>query len=334
MKSLRREEAISTATLLIVAIAVIIVASAAYYGAYFALKTSTSVSTNENGSSQNHSSSNSISTTVFSSSSSQLQTSTSPSPTAQGSSTYVLSQRESIALGWTLDGVYSLPGAAPTNANLFTLTVTNTGKDPLTSLSYGIQYILATIQENNSLASGSSETFQVMFAGNLLTDCSTTAASFCRQQATLDVNVAFSNGETFSIPQTVDIEYGSSVSPYTYNTNSSFCSQLLSSMNTVGTSASLENGQLFVSGGNNPDVGFAAYSIFDPLNSNGLHISGILQGSWNNGLDFSLGNQNFITGKNYDLQLQVGRLLPIPGSVENETYAFGGFCTISLTFLA
>lgn len=251
-----------------------------------------------------------------------------------GSSEYALSATDQITLGWTLEGQYS--GTTQYNdANLFVLVVTNTGQNSLTSVSYTVQGALGPFQNDTTLAPGSSETFQVTFVGDLQypVQCGMTSEGFCTQQVSLTVNPKFSDGASYSIPQEIDVVYGT-VSPYMYNTNSSFCTQLISSFN--GVSASYTSGYLTVTGNSSiQNVGVAAYTIFDPLNSNGLHVTGISQLAWQNGMPINIGSPNFISGKDYNLWLQVGKLMAIPDLNEpDETYALGGFCTLSLSFQA
>lgn len=179
---------------------------------------------------------NSSSTSNTGTSRSSIASTSTSIVSTQASSEYALSSTDSIKLGWALDGQYS--GTQQyNNANLFVLQVTNIGQDSLTSLSYTVQNILGSLGSNATVASGSSETFQTTFVGyDNFIDCGTTNVGFCPQQASLTVDLKFSDGASYSIPQTISISYGTVVSPYTYDRNSPFCSQIIPSFSSVSAS--------------------------------------------------------------------------------------------------
>jgi hypothetical protein len=245
-------------------------------------------------------------------------------PETAGSQTYALSQREKLWLGWTLDGVYSVSNVR--GASTFTLVLYNQGQDSLTNVTYSIQGTLGFLQNVTTLTPGSFETNRIMFAGYV---CGTTAPEFCPQNFDLSVYVHFSDGEAFTIPQMISAQWGSGSDPFVQNTQSPYCSRLLS---TVGSSYSVHFVNTYMSVWNNggPALNVAAFVIFDPLDSNGLRVATV-QPFTTGSETFVPSNPSFISGKQYSIWLQIGDVFP---NVSNTVYAQGGFCTISLSFLA
>jgi hypothetical protein len=263
------------------------------------------------------------STQTSSSQTSSSHTSSQQLPQTEGSSNYSLSQRERVWLGWTLVGSYGVNSAV---ADSLVLIAKNIGQDSLLNLTYSIPYILGPVQNLSSVSAGASEISRVTFVG---LDCGMTNVNFCSPQNEVTIQVHFSDGETFSIPQKMDVEWGAGADPFVYNINSPFCSGLLS---TVGDSytAGLANGYLTVSG--SPSLHVAALMIFDPLDASGLRVKVVGPFTTGSGSFISIGSPEFISGKSYSLWLQIGT--PSPTSSSNyNVYAPGGFCTVSISFV-
>jgi hypothetical protein len=188
------------------------------------------------------------------------------------------------------------------------------------------------------LASGASESLHDVFVSS----CDDSSEALCPMQADLHVNVAYSDGASFSIPQTISVNYDASANLFASNTGSSYCSGLLSSISPSSIQVSYSQSFLYIANRGNSAIGIAAYVISDPLNPSGLHAQGIplnplggppdgslvVPPTANGGVGTSLyvGSQSFISGKQYSLWLQLGE-------PANVVYAQGSFCTLSLTLV-
>ena len=260
----------------------------------------------------------SIATRVQSSQETVASSTTTSRTYTEGQSTYALSQKESVDLGWALNAG---SGVSSTAANSITLVVTNLGEYPITELSYELASVLGPIAGTVPLAPSTSETLQDVFVGGV---------DFA-QQATLKVNVTYSDGESFSIPQPIDVNYTSYASLYALNTQSAFCSGLLSTISMSNFNAFYANSYLGIAYTGTSTIGLAAFVISDPLNSNGLRVTSVPAYTLTSSGTpfFSIGSPNFISGKQYSLQLQLGEPSP---TLSDVIYAPSGFCTLSLTF--
>ena len=198
--------------------------------------------------------------------------------------TYALNPQDTIELGWSLDNGYS-------SINSFALEITNTGQNVLSTLTYSIAGVIGQFTEKTPIAPGAIGLYHVEFKGGI-----TCNAGFCLGNGFADANgvisgsliaqanVTFSDGQTFSIPQQIH-EGGGSVKPYSTNTESAFCSALLRSVTVLGSS--LDRNITNISGGvgwglyvtlrnsNASPFGVAAWTLVDPLNSNGLSLQEI-----------------------------------------------------------
>jgi hypothetical protein len=258
---------------------------------------------------------------------------TTSTTTNGGQSTY---GGETISLGWSYRGVYSGQndpylgrGDNATSATSFTLVVGNLGNDSIIQLSYELQGGIGPITGAVPLAPKSTETIQ----DAILTSCNDSYLSYCPQTTLLRVNVGFAGGEAFSIPRYIGIDYISTLSLTQSNTQSAYCSKLLSTVSASDVHASFVNHNLSLVNRGNSTLGLAAYLIFDPLNAHGLRLFdtlGIdLPPSGSGSTEVFIGSPNFILGKTYTLWLQLGQ----PNVDDNPMYAPDGtFCTFSLPF--
>jgi hypothetical protein len=312
-----RRKAVSAVVVGVVILVALISGAAGYYLATVitglpTTEVGTTTSTNGHSSSTSMSSTSTTSTTLVS---------------TEAQSTYNLNQQDAINLGWSLEEAYTGPAGNPKVADSFTLVVKNTGGDSITGLSFEVGG-LGTVTASVPISPSSSETMQDIFVG---VSCGTTDVGFCPKQATLNVNVTYSDGKSFSIPQPIDIQYNASTSPFTYDTSSAYCTSLLSTISSSDIQVSLANSYLEIRYSGSTTASLAAFTIFDPLNSNGLRVSGILGFTLSpssNNIFVSIGSPNFISGKQYSIWIQLGQ----PSSVSKSIiYSPDGFCTVSLT---
>jgi hypothetical protein len=326
------------ATLAAVALVVLLVVVAGSVG-YYIGATRPIVGPSSTGSTTNTLTSSSI-TSATTRSSSTI-------PGTEKQQSYSLSQRETLKLGWSLDNSNQY-------YNSFLLVVYNNGEDSLTQFSYGISGVIGPFQGTQPIAAGGVQVFQVEFFGGLECPTLTYGPTCSSNSLPLSVNVTFSDGESFSIPQPI-LEVPTGFNPYLYNTNSPFCSSLLGAVSV--TEPTLSGSMLTVRLVNTGSyrIAPAGWTLFDPLNQNGYRDSEkpaynysdtsaipYLLPSVNPGSSTTVSqgfnNQGLIIGKSYSVWIQIGQYEPPPnsraGAIANIVYAPGNFCTLTTTVQA